>query len=253
MMAWQHAASFTLEVEVYGGVSDQFELRGFTREGPFVFRFLSTGATNADTFSFTVPDFPIMFSVLRVLIPSNINDAHITVHLGINGTHHALLAAGNLNATVGLTWPHSVRGNILLDRGENKTANSTNPAAGAEASVTVPENEVWIVNNVAVQLVADGNAANRRVALQLGASAANILLPAPADQMASQTIDYTWAEGLNSVSDATGFRMTQALPRQHFINSNDAIATVTANLQAGDNFGFMTVGVQKFSVRVFNE
>lgn len=119
------------------------------------------------------------------------------------------------------------------------------PAAGAEASVTVPAGETWELESVRVTLVASAVVANRRVRLVID-DGVNILaeIVAGLDQTATQTITYSYtADGYETVATRSGI-LQQGIPRM-LLGAGYRIRTITAAIDVGDNYSAPIVGYRK--------
>lgn len=120
------------------------------------------------------------------------------------------------------------------------------PAAGAEATVTVPAGETWELESFRVTLVTSAVAANRRVTLVID-DGTNILaeIVAGLDQIASQTITYSYTAdaGYETTATRSGV-IQQGIPRM-LLAAGYRIRTITDNIDVGDNYGAPVVGYRK--------
>lgn len=122
------------------------------------------------------------------------------------------------------------------------TIASSDPAANTEHSVTVTTGQIWEVTSLQFSLVTDANAANRRVVVTFDdGTTVFAKASAGAAQVASTTIAYTFATGSQSQAALVNTDLQVALPSGLFLPGGYRIKTVTANLQAGDNYGVMTI------------
>lgn len=147
------------------------------------------------------------------------------------------LIADYVTSGVGLAWPGGQIRQSVEGRGMLRSVTGTDPAAGAEVSEAVPTNARWLLHGVRLTLVTDATAANRRVHLSIQNELTVPLLDLAAGdvQAASLTRRYN--------CEPAGFQRTAAdneiylpLPRPLPLLQGWIIATVTTNLQAGDNF-----------------
>lgn len=111
-----------------------------------------------------------------------------------------------------------------------------NPAAVAEASVTVPAGETWQLQSVDLTLVTSVTAGNRRVALVID-DGANIVakIVAAVDQAASLTVEYVFA-GAGENAAVRGGVLLEPLPA-FTLGPGWRIRTITTGMQAGDDYG----------------
>ena len=122
------------------------------------------------------------------------------------------------------------------------TTASSDPAANTEHSVTVTTGQIWEITSLNFSLVSDANVANRRVVVTFDdGTTVFAKASAGAVQVASTTINYTFAVGSQSQAALVGTDLQVALPSGLFLPGGYRIKTVTANLQATDNYGVMTI------------
>jgi hypothetical protein len=112
------------------------------------------------------------------------------------------------------------------------------PAAGAEATVTVPGRARWELLSFLVTLVTDATVVNRAVQLVADdATTIYVRQPTPAVQAASLTVNYDFLGSLGySLADAvSGLQVIGTPPLTLY--PGHRIRTSTLNLQAADNYG----------------
>lgn len=119
----------------------------------------------------------------------------------------------------------------------------TNPAAGAEVSVTVPAGEVWEVQSVQFALQTDATVANRRVNIRVD-DGASIFATAVAnvDQAASATVTYIAGVGGIDYTAVRDGKLSIGLPTPLLLGPGWRIRTTTTNLQAGDDYAAPVIG-----------
>lgn len=112
------------------------------------------------------------------------------------------------------------------------------PAPGAEALVTVPAGEYWVVHAVLLTLVTSATVANRRVELQIDNGTTTFFRLAHAvDQTASLTWRYQFANHGYRDAAVTGSNNVANLGVPVFtLGPGYRIQTSTANIQAGDDY-----------------
>lgn len=121
---------------------------------------------------------------------------------------------------------------------------SADPAANNELIFTADEN--MIVRSLAFQLATDATAANRRVEL-VADDGADVFFRSPAisDQAASLTHDYSAWSGSPQMAVQDLTHLIGFPEGGIFLPKNGRIRTITTNRQAGDNFGPMTLNVER--------
>lgn len=127
-----------------------------------------------------------------------------------------------------------------------KTYTLTDPAAGADFTITVPTGVVWKLLAVRAELTSDGNAATRSVVLEL-ADGSNTFFDtgAAGTQAASLTYTYSWAPGVGTDVNAAGVPETTSLPSEVWLPEGYTLASVTASKQAGDQWARIVVQVEE--------
>lgn len=143
---------------------------------------------------------------------------------------------------------------IFTDRGieryrvSPRVIATTDPAANTEHSYTVPAGqllELWAVN---FNLVTDANAATRRVVLTIDDGTTVFYKSASqVTQAASLTYNYTFSVGAVDRSAVAGTDVLQNLGGPMVLRAGYRIKTVTASIQATDNYGVAQLYGIKYS------
>jgi hypothetical protein len=125
----------------------------------------------------------------------------------------------------------------------------SNPSAGTDWSITVPNFMRWRLMAARAQLVTSATAANRQVILRFGPSP-NFVFQAmsQAVQAASLTWNYSWATGITSFTAATGAvtpNMNIATPGDLWLAAGQVIGSGTQNIQAGDQWSNIFIQVEE--------
>ncbi len=147
------------------------------------------------------------------------------------------LASGIVTTTLPLTFPGGAVHNPVEQLGAVRSIAGTNPAAGAEVSETVPTGARWLLHALSVRLVVDATVANREPMLTLDDGATVFArFPLAANITASQTRDLTWAAVGAALTATQSNTLVVPLPPIPLL-AGYRIRTVTANLQAADDYG----------------
>src|SRR3972149_8142483 len=108
MLAFKHASSFSLILNIIARATDGIEIRGMTKEGPFTFLFSPVGDGSIETFTFAVPDIPIFVSVTPSPDAAIATDAYVTLHLAVNGNRMMKLCQGIITFLSSVSWPYQL-------------------------------------------------------------------------------------------------------------------------------------------------
>jgi len=159
------------------------------------------------------------------------------------------VAGTAISATNPMPVRHTNSVGFLDLRGLPLTGVSTDPAAGAEVSVTVPTGKTWRIQYIDFVLVTSSTSANRYVRLLIRDPANIIYRGAYAPvQTASQTRRYCMIVGYPIVETAfdTLNNIRMYIP-DFKLGAGYLITSDTANLAANDDFGAMTYFVEEFT------
>ncbi len=171
----------------------------------------------------------------------------ITLHRGgAVGEGLVLLVQGYISGNTILTWPTGQIDDAVAGPGYIQSLAGADPAAGAEISQTVVPGARWRLGSVAATLVTDATVAAREPHLVID-DGANVLfrVPPPTTLAASSTGLFVWARGQGYEKAATGV-FTHGLGVLPPLLQGWRIRTITANLQAGDNWGAPRLWVEEW-------
>ena len=158
----------------------------------------------------------------------------------------ATLLQGYVTANARLAWPGAPIDSSINGAGRVRLITGTNPAPGVEIVETVPAGARWKLRSFRFVLVASAAAANRRPVLTIDDGAAILWETSSAvDQVASQTA--TYAAGVGVPFFTYGTRAYHLpLPGEFWLPAGARIRTVTALLDAGDDYAAPIYEVEEF-------
>lgn len=147
-------------------------------------------------------------------------------------------------------WPGGMIGDALSGVGAPNSYGGSNPGAGADFTVLAPSSSVFYfasVLYVQATLTTSATVANRLVNLQI-AGLTQQHFGAISAIAASATVTLTWAAGASAYTDALG---NQHMPLTSVVQCSGSPGTAfanstTTNLQAGDQWSAITVGVIEY-------
>lgn len=109
------------------------------------------------------------------------------------------------------------------------------PAAGAEAILTVPTNLIWRIISFEVILTTDATVATRVPHMILDDGAVTFLdIKTNADVTASETESFQWCSGIPD--DISSNPALHGMPVDLILPAGFRVKTDTSSLQAGDNY-----------------
>jgi hypothetical protein len=146
--------------------------------------------------------------------------------------------AGYVTPNQPIAWPGSPIESSTDGDGYTRVIAGTDPAAGAEASETVPPGARWELLDFFVQLATDATVAARRAGIFFDdGSAPYYRSPQPGTVAASAAMDNYWAQGSALETAPLPDVSVANLAAGHRLLAGHRIRTATNNLKAGDNLG----------------
>jgi len=247
MLAFEGGAVFNLRIKSKSLSNAVISIRGITREGPFKFSHSLVTGSAEQTQTFAIPDIPIMVCIVDESNFVTQGRDFVILDLLINGDKYLEFFSGSVYQAKSLSWPATTSNDKILGGGFLTTVQSTNPAANNEATLTVTTNEVWRIVSAYIQFTADANVANRRVRLVLSDATAVVAnCYSDHDHSASNFKNYYFGDYGGVISSLAGNDVHATMPSNIFLSGGDTIATSTLNRQVGDDFGALSVRVEKY-------
>lgn len=247
MLKWGSHTPFRLTAHIFADDADEFQLKAMTRNG-LIDDTITVSASGGRTVrTIGIDDMPIWVSLMSTNGAGVPNESFGSLFLDVSGEQAIHLGSGFISGSQGVSWPASQNESRMPGHGKLQTVSSTNPAAGSEISITVPDFEAWLIHSGSATLVCDGNAANRRPHFVFSVTGGNTIdIFGKDDQTAGQTKKYSLAQfsptsDLNNDND-----MMIPLPSNLWLFPEDTITTSTTSKQAGDDWGAASFTVEKF-------
>jgi hypothetical protein len=143
-------------------------------------------------------------------------------------------------------WPGGTLKLISEGPGWLHSIQVANPAAGADWTFTEPANSRVRLQSLRALLTTSATAANRNIQLQITDGVNTVwIASAPASVLASTTQQFT-AVGTNSPTGVVTTIFAVVVPPALLLPGAWTIATVTANIQAGDQWSSIWLGVEEW-------
>jgi hypothetical protein len=247
MLRFESGVAFGLRLQVRAITAGTLTIRGATREGMFTYKQILLGNSTLETYNFRLPDIPVIVSVLDETLNQQQGTCFASLSLTANGENIYRLATGFVYEAKGISYPQTANEDFGTTYGQVVTVQTTNPAAGAELSITVPDGQTWQVLAIRFQLVAAAAAASRRVHILYSISDGDSYeFYSNTDQIINETKNYNCMH-FGSIQDETDSNEIQInLPNDIYLRAQDTIGTRTINLQAGDNFGIASILIKRY-------
>lgn len=146
-----------------------------------------------------------------------------------------------------LSWPTGFNTDSVNCVGNIRTITGTNPATGTDISETVPASAKWRPISFIARLVTSVAVANRTVVFVID-DGANLLqtVVVNATIPASTTWFVSVGQGLQNVTLAGSSVLNACMPMGVFMSSGWRFRTLSTNLQAGDQWGFVQYSVEEW-------
>jgi len=165
---------------------------------------------------------------------------------GQSGFRHCVLASGYVGHDIVVNWPGTGINSPLEGPGILRSVVGSDPAAGAEIVEVVPPGARWVLRGLRATLVTDVTAVSRIVSFIIDDGVAILLnLAGVTGHAASLTRYYHLAE-YGYQPAPVGSNIFLAMPIRLCLFQAWRISTLTANLQAGDNWGVPQMMVEEW-------
>jgi hypothetical protein len=166
-------------------------------------------------------------------------------------TATALLLQDYVTTTLCAAWPTGAIRSSVEGPGRIFSASVTNPAAGADWSVSVPSGARWQVRQVAATLTTSASAGNRVPRLTFTDNANNVgSCPMQSLSSTSFTYNLVWGQGYPNVAAnvvaAVQTAVWEAIPLTLSLLSGDTMGPSTAGLLVGDQWSAITYLVEEW-------
>ncbi len=250
MLSFENGVQFKLRlsVEAVDLTANELEIRGMTKEGMFIHRYITNNTGILSSGDFAIPDVPIFVSVIDRNGAFQQGQCTVTLQLMANGIPFYELCSGQVYRQKSISYPATNQNDLMPNRGFFPRERGANPAAGAECIFTVGTGRVKIVQCLYLTLTTSAAVANRRVHV-IFRSEGDIIFQtfSDIDQTASTTKKYVVSamHGLPDREDDNVILIT--IPENIVLTGDETIETLTTNLQAGDNWGVPIMLSEEFA------
>jgi hypothetical protein len=241
-LSFQENTAFAIKIRSVAVGAGIIKIRGFTKEGAFSFIHIPNVAGTEKTEIFNLPDIPIMLTIDDEGKSFLRGACYIRATLLLNGATTYQLAAGYVAGLTSLSYPSVQSDDSSLFKGNPGLILSANPAAGAEVTKPLLTYYDYLIHSIRVTLVAAAAAASRRVHMTV-VSGGNIIYDfcSPTDQIISETKTYMFQPAIDNGTPTNADIIFVPIPDNLIIPGGSAITSATLNINAGDDYGVMTI------------
>jgi len=246
MLDFQFGSKLELVVSVRSNIIRTINIVGATKAGVFKYSITTQNIEDTIVSRFNMGDMPIWVSVVDANGTIEKGNVWVKVDLAVNNDNVFGLTAGYVYGIQTISYPMAKMLPADPTNGQLTIAQSTNPAAGAEWSITVPLGEMWEILAIRFSLVTAATVGNRVVHIiaQVAGQTAYELI-SNTTQIISQNKTYTAMAGFTANSSADDNDIIIPMSTGIFIPQGDILSSQTTNLAAGDDFGVATITIRK--------
>jgi len=247
MVDWEFAANIKLRVVSQSWYVGELILSGATKQGLFTFKHTTT-ANGAEVISdFAMPDFPLFLTLADPTPWFLQGGCRARVELLVNGNQMFTYCSGPVYKSKPISYPYSRDEDKVPGGGEWVYLSSVAPSPGHEANYSVPDNAIFRIMAVQIGLQTSATVANRRVRLSIHTGMSQpIEFWGSINQPAAAVRYYTFAASGTVPDEDVSNNIFIPIPPNLLVPSDYKIATLTTNMQAGDQFGPINLFVERY-------
>lgn len=196
--------------------------------------------------------FLLNLSVTQQNVAIQIGTCYVVVTLthgsAASRVEHTTLASGYCAQDNYIYWPGRPGVDSLTGKGLLRVIPGTNPAAGAEILETVPTGARWRFIAMRAVLVTDATVATRvpSIVFQSAVPLEFLRIGPQTGQGLSTTGIFSWLSGQGYDSGALATIQSIGVPGSMWLAAGHRIATVTTNLQAGDDWAAPVLFLEEY-------
>ncbi len=247
MLAYGREATFELVIKSKSTSGVSLRVAGGTRSSLISVRHKTATDGALKTTTHRIDDFPIFLSVDDPSLADPQGKTFVSVSLRISEGISMPLMSGSVYELKPLTYPTNTMRDPMPNRGEIGAVLSAVPSAGAEVSITLDDDETWLVMWMEFAMTGDGTGGTRNVRVTfadpLGRS---LLLFGPNAHSIAATRKYILSQLGDPRSNSQDVNFPINLPRGLWLSPSSVIATDTSGIESGDQFTAMIVMREKF-------
>lgn len=139
---------------------------------------------------------------------------------------------------------------VPLEQGQIESITVANPSAGSGWSFLLPQNFRYKLDSIFFLYVADANAADRQFDIDVS-TVGGIQRSLTFNQLvvANDVHSHTFLAGAPDLSQVAPLIMSHPLPLDLILSGNTNIVVSTVNIQVGDQFSSINLGLRKWPIQ----
>ena len=247
MLKFGNKVPMRLRLSCASNIAGTVTVRGITRSGVIDIATTTTADGKITAEIQGIGDFPIMLSITdegNAFLPGQ---CWCSVELELNEQETITLCSGFVYVNKGPTYPAVTSQDAIPGRGFFTEVSSADPAAGVDATITVPDGELWHILSGSVVLVTDATATDRRLQLVFTYPTAVIIgTMAETAHTANTTNKYSFMKVGVILNEQEDNDRILNIAHDIYLGPASTITTDITNIQAGDNLGVLSMSVEKF-------
>ncbi len=247
MLEYGQSSTLGLRLSIRSSTETTFQLNGATKSAQFVQSGTHTPPNTYQEYNFPLTEIPIWVSVNTPQTSNPASRVYATISLTINGDVIYKMTAGYIDNIKSITWPVANIEPYGFSNAIAGQSGGSTPAAGAETYGSLTGDSYMKLFAASFQLTTSATVANRTVTVKLHHNDSPIAYQtSTVVQTASTTRTYvcTPAHVGQILSYSTFIFLPLPLPIA--FNAGIYIDTITANLQAGDQYTAVTEVMESF-------
>jgi hypothetical protein len=240
------AKSPRLRIVTYADATATIVVRGVTATGLLHDTYSTVNDVLIQTRTIALTEIPLTVSVNTSTTGISVGRIFCQIFLDMSGVLSTTLAAGYITTGQGLSYPTSGITPAQEGNGAFRMISYTDGATGADISLSVPTNTIYLVQGFRFTLTTDVNAAAREAIIFFRSAGVNfkVAMRPSTTQAASLVREYTFAP-YSIVPTAFSTYIAGHMPLT-LLKGGDGIATLTTNIQENDQYTAIEVYVRQW-------
>lgn len=247
MLKFGNLTPMKIRLNVAADIIGTLILRGITRSGMINLEGRTSADGKLNTTEIGIDDFPIILSVTDKSKFFSPKQCWVSVELEMFDHEIITMCSGFVYLDKGVSYPAITQEDNIPGKGFITEEVTLNPAAGAEILETVPAGEKWLIHSLSVTLVTDASGGTRKPHFVFrNDNGATVRIFSYANIATSKTTLLSVAQ-FGQIADADDNNVVPiVLPPNLWMLPAGTITTDTNGIMGGDNYGGMTLVVEKF-------